>query len=24
VARDAVVGHVHPDQWVTLWRRLCG
>ncbi|GAB2963914.1 23S rRNA (adenine(2058)-N(6))-methyltransferase Erm(O) [Nonomuraea fastidiosa] len=23
VARDAVVGHVHPDQWVTLWRRLC-
>ncbi|GGS93480.1 23S rRNA (adenine(2058)-N(6))-methyltransferase Erm(O) [Nonomuraea spiralis] len=23
VARDAVVGHVHPDQWVALWRRLC-
>ncbi|MEW9555173.1 ErmE/ErmH/ErmO/ErmR family 23S rRNA (adenine(2058)-N(6))-methyltransferase [Nonomuraea sp. NPDC050783] len=23
VARDAVVGHVHPDQWVTLWERLC-
>ncbi|TDD38468.1 ErmE/ErmH/ErmO/ErmR family 23S rRNA (adenine(2058)-N(6))-methyltransferase [Nonomuraea terrae] len=23
VARDAVVGHVHPDQWVTLWGRLC-
>ncbi|MEU1727775.1 ErmE/ErmH/ErmO/ErmR family 23S rRNA (adenine(2058)-N(6))-methyltransferase [Actinomadura sp. ATCC 39365] len=22
VARDAVVGHVHPDQWVALWRRL--
>ncbi|MEV0617804.1 ErmE/ErmH/ErmO/ErmR family 23S rRNA (adenine(2058)-N(6))-methyltransferase [Nonomuraea sp. NPDC050404] len=24
VARDTVVGHVHPDQWVTLWGRLCG
>lgn len=23
VARDTVVGHVHPDQWVTLWGRLC-
>ncbi|NUT09724.1 MAG: ErmE/ErmH/ErmO/ErmR family 23S rRNA (adenine(2058)-N(6))-methyltransferase [Nonomuraea sp.] len=23
VARDAVVGHVHPGQWVTLWERLC-
>ncbi|TYB67343.1 ErmE/ErmH/ErmO/ErmR family 23S rRNA (adenine(2058)-N(6))-methyltransferase [Nonomuraea sp. PA05] len=23
VARDAVVGHVHPGQWVTLWGRLC-
>ncbi|MEU6719973.1 ErmE/ErmH/ErmO/ErmR family 23S rRNA (adenine(2058)-N(6))-methyltransferase [Nonomuraea sp. NPDC046802] len=23
VARDAVVGHVHPDQWVALWWRLC-
>nr|WP_083958647.1 23S ribosomal RNA methyltransferase Erm [Herbidospora mongoliensis] len=23
VPRDAVVGYVHPDQWVTLWRRLC-
>ncbi|WP_327584729.1 ErmE/ErmH/ErmO/ErmR family 23S rRNA (adenine(2058)-N(6))-methyltransferase [Nonomuraea sp. NBC_00507] len=23
VARDAVVGHVHPDQWITLWERLC-
>ncbi|TKK84258.1 ErmE/ErmH/ErmO/ErmR family 23S rRNA (adenine(2058)-N(6))-methyltransferase [Herbidospora galbida] len=23
VPRDAVVGHVHPDQWVALWRRLC-
>ncbi|GAA3715577.1 23S rRNA (adenine(2058)-N(6))-methyltransferase Erm(O) [Nonomuraea antimicrobica] len=23
VARDTVVGHVHPDQWVTLWERLC-
>jgi 23S rRNA (adenine-N6)-dimethyltransferase len=23
VARDTVVGHVHPDQWITLWRRLC-
>lgn len=23
VARDTVVGHVRPDQWVTLWRRLC-
>ncbi|MFI6178500.1 ErmE/ErmH/ErmO/ErmR family 23S rRNA (adenine(2058)-N(6))-methyltransferase [Nonomuraea sp. NPDC051191] len=22
VARDAVVGHVHPDQWVAVWRRL--
>ncbi|MEU8317812.1 ErmE/ErmH/ErmO/ErmR family 23S rRNA (adenine(2058)-N(6))-methyltransferase [Nonomuraea sp. NPDC048881] len=22
VPRDAVVGHVHPDQWVRLWRRL--
>nr|WP_061289850.1 ErmE/ErmH/ErmO/ErmR family 23S rRNA (adenine(2058)-N(6))-methyltransferase [Herbidospora cretacea] len=22
VPYDAVVGHVHPDQWVTLWRRL--
>jgi 23S rRNA (adenine-N6)-dimethyltransferase len=24
VARDAVVAHVHPDQWIILWRRLCG
>ncbi|SEM14149.1 ErmE/ErmH/ErmO/ErmR family 23S rRNA (adenine(2058)-N(6))-methyltransferase [Nonomuraea pusilla] len=24
VARDAPVGHVHPDQWVTLWERLRG
>ncbi|WP_433439149.1 ErmE/ErmH/ErmO/ErmR family 23S rRNA (adenine(2058)-N(6))-methyltransferase [Nonomuraea sp. CA-141351] len=23
VARDTVVGHVHPDQWITLWERLC-
>ncbi|MBF8185845.1 ErmE/ErmH/ErmO/ErmR family 23S rRNA (adenine(2058)-N(6))-methyltransferase [Nonomuraea sp. K274] len=23
VPRDAVVGYVHPDQWVTLWGRLC-
>ncbi|MBT2235235.1 ErmE/ErmH/ErmO/ErmR family 23S rRNA (adenine(2058)-N(6))-methyltransferase [Nonomuraea sp. NEAU-A123] len=23
IARDAVVGHVHPDQWITLWERLC-
>ncbi|MEO3889892.1 23S ribosomal RNA methyltransferase Erm [Nonomuraea sp. B5E05] len=23
VSRDAVVGHVHPDQWITLWGRLC-
>ncbi|WP_425434743.1 ErmE/ErmH/ErmO/ErmR family 23S rRNA (adenine(2058)-N(6))-methyltransferase [Nonomuraea jiangxiensis] len=23
VARDAVVGYVHPDQWITLWQRLC-
>ncbi|KAB8197028.1 ErmE/ErmH/ErmO/ErmR family 23S rRNA (adenine(2058)-N(6))-methyltransferase [Nonomuraea phyllanthi] len=23
VARDTVVGHVHPDQWITLWGRLC-
>jgi 23S rRNA (adenine-N6)-dimethyltransferase len=22
VPRDAVVGYVHPDQWITLWRRL--
>ncbi|MEU8250421.1 ErmE/ErmH/ErmO/ErmR family 23S rRNA (adenine(2058)-N(6))-methyltransferase [Nonomuraea sp. NPDC048916] len=22
IARGAVVGHVHPDQWVVLWRRL--
>ncbi|WP_371825762.1 ErmE/ErmH/ErmO/ErmR family 23S rRNA (adenine(2058)-N(6))-methyltransferase [Nonomuraea turcica] len=22
VARDAVVGYVHPDQWITLWQRL--
>ena len=22
VARDAVVGHVHPDQWLTLYDRL--
>jgi 23S rRNA (adenine-N6)-dimethyltransferase len=22
VPRDAVVGHVHPDQWITLWPRL--
>ncbi|PZG35022.1 rRNA (adenine-N6)-methyltransferase [Spongiactinospora gelatinilytica] len=22
IARDTVVGHVHPDQWITLWRRL--
>lgn len=24
VPRDAVVGYVHPDQWITLWERLCG
>ncbi|MEV4573311.1 rRNA adenine N(6)-methyltransferase family protein [Nonomuraea jabiensis] len=24
VARDTVVAHVHPDQWITLWGRLCG
>ncbi|MET7333031.1 ErmE/ErmH/ErmO/ErmR family 23S rRNA (adenine(2058)-N(6))-methyltransferase [Nonomuraea sp. NPDC005650] len=24
VARDAVVAHVHPDQWIILWERLCG
>ncbi|MGW0809800.1 23S ribosomal RNA methyltransferase Erm [Nonomuraea sp. NPDC002799] len=23
VARGTVVGHVHPDQWITLWGRLC-
>ncbi|MEV1248527.1 ErmE/ErmH/ErmO/ErmR family 23S rRNA (adenine(2058)-N(6))-methyltransferase [Nonomuraea sp. NPDC050022] len=23
IARDTVVGHVHPDQWITLWERLC-
>ncbi|WP_327102239.1 ErmE/ErmH/ErmO/ErmR family 23S rRNA (adenine(2058)-N(6))-methyltransferase [Nonomuraea glycinis] len=23
VARDTVVGHVHPDQWITLYGRLC-
>ncbi|MFD1540121.1 ErmE/ErmH/ErmO/ErmR family 23S rRNA (adenine(2058)-N(6))-methyltransferase [Nonomuraea guangzhouensis] len=23
IARDAVVGHVHPDQWIMLWERLC-
>ncbi|MEU6784361.1 23S ribosomal RNA methyltransferase Erm [Nonomuraea angiospora] len=23
VARDTVVGHVHPDQWIILWERLC-
>ncbi|MEV0378805.1 ErmE/ErmH/ErmO/ErmR family 23S rRNA (adenine(2058)-N(6))-methyltransferase [Nonomuraea sp. NPDC050643] len=23
VARDTVVGHVHPEQWVVLWERLC-
>ncbi|GAB1818398.1 23S ribosomal RNA methyltransferase Erm [Herbidospora sp. RD11066] len=23
VPRDAVVGYVHPDQWVILWRLLC-
>ncbi|SDM33053.1 23S rRNA (adenine-N6)-dimethyltransferase [Nonomuraea jiangxiensis] len=23
VARDTVVGYVHPDQWITLWERLC-
>ncbi|TMR92015.1 ErmE/ErmH/ErmO/ErmR family 23S rRNA (adenine(2058)-N(6))-methyltransferase [Nonomuraea basaltis] len=23
VARGTVVGHVHPDQWITLWRWLC-
>ncbi|HEX4812832.1 MAG TPA: ErmE/ErmH/ErmO/ErmR family 23S rRNA (adenine(2058)-N(6))-methyltransferase [Nonomuraea sp.] len=23
VDRDAVVGHVRPDQWITLWERLC-
>ncbi|MFI7133687.1 ErmE/ErmH/ErmO/ErmR family 23S rRNA (adenine(2058)-N(6))-methyltransferase [Nonomuraea sp. NPDC050153] len=23
VPRDAVVGYVHPDQWITLWQRLC-
>jgi 23S rRNA (adenine-N6)-dimethyltransferase len=22
VARDTVVGHVHPDQWITLYGRL--
>ncbi|MFB4289752.1 ErmE/ErmH/ErmO/ErmR family 23S rRNA (adenine(2058)-N(6))-methyltransferase [Nonomuraea sp. ATR24] len=22
VPRDAVVGHVHPDQWIALWQRL--
>ncbi|MFI0424349.1 ErmE/ErmH/ErmO/ErmR family 23S rRNA (adenine(2058)-N(6))-methyltransferase [Spongiactinospora sp. 9N601] len=22
IARDTVVGHVHPDQWITLWRCL--
>ncbi|MFF4616928.1 23S ribosomal RNA methyltransferase Erm [Nonomuraea jabiensis] len=24
VARDTVVAHVHPDQWIILWGRLCG
>ncbi|GAA3592991.1 23S rRNA (adenine(2058)-N(6))-methyltransferase Erm(O) [Nonomuraea rosea] len=23
IDRDTVVGYVHPDQWITLWRRLC-
>ncbi|TDD10329.1 ErmE/ErmH/ErmO/ErmR family 23S rRNA (adenine(2058)-N(6))-methyltransferase [Nonomuraea diastatica] len=23
VSRDTVVGHVHPDQWITLWEHLC-
>uniref|UniRef100_UPI001C5CF32A ribosomal RNA small subunit methyltransferase A n=1 Tax=Nonomuraea rhizosphaerae TaxID=2665663 RepID=UPI001C5CF32A len=23
IGRDTVVGHVHPDQWITLWGRLC-
>ncbi|TDB96952.1 ErmE/ErmH/ErmO/ErmR family 23S rRNA (adenine(2058)-N(6))-methyltransferase [Nonomuraea longispora] len=23
VAGDTVVSHVHPDQWITLWERLC-
>ncbi|MFC6083916.1 ErmE/ErmH/ErmO/ErmR family 23S rRNA (adenine(2058)-N(6))-methyltransferase [Sphaerisporangium aureirubrum] len=23
IPRDAVVGYVHPDQWVALWGRLC-
>ncbi|MBG0566042.1 23S ribosomal RNA methyltransferase Erm [Actinoplanes aureus] len=22
IASDALVGHVHPDQWITLWERL--
>ncbi|MFG6194889.1 23S ribosomal RNA methyltransferase Erm [Nonomuraea sp. JJY05] len=24
VARDTVVAHVHPDQWIILWEVLCG